>query len=403
MESLYLKSKDRFLAIGTTSNIVRRLDAQSELPPPVERPIRVLVAAANPHADLDTTLELGNIERRISELVGEGDHDFVIASLPKATRDDFRRKVRDWKPHIIHYIGHSAFIENSGYLYFETTKADQKHDRVDAETLRNMLLNFRPWLVVLNSCESGLTSAAAPMAGVAQNLLVRLNIPFVVAMQHPVSDDAAISFSQDFYAALTEGRSISDAVTLGRNAIASNANERTQVELITPALYTSGETDRIAFTADAAAATPVVRRRLPAMPGRPSPVPRPSLEKTGLLSKIELSGNRLVAVIGIAVAASAGLVATRDNIKELIGWDSEPPPSNAPTCPPTRQRLQARHPRPCPISRSPPKRHRLTRSWPHRPRQSRCHPASRRAYRRSVQCTSPLRRLSQWLRRKQCR
>ncbi len=324
-ESLYLRSKDRFLAIGTTSNIVRRLDAQSELPPPIERPIRVLVAAANPHADLDTTLELGNIERRIAELVGEGDHDFVIASLPKATRDDFRRKVRDWKPHIIHYIGHSAFIENSGYLYFETAKAGQKHDRVDAETLRNMLLNFRPWLVVLNSCESGLTSAAAPMAGVAQNLLVRLNIPFVVAMQHPVSDDAAISFSQDFYAALTDGRSISDAVTLGRNAIASNADERTQVELITPALYTSGETDRIAFTADAAAAAPVVATAVAGDAGAAEPGVPATPEKTGLFSKIELSGNRVVALVGIAVAVSAGLVATRDNIKELIGWDSGPP------------------------------------------------------------------------------
>ncbi|SMQ73370.1 OmpA family protein [Altererythrobacter xiamenensis] len=250
-ESLYLGGeKDQFLAIFSRTNIVRRLDAQSELPPPIERPIRILVAAANPREDLDTHVELGNIQRRIDELVKSGSSDFAVESLPAVTRDQFRRKVMEWKPHVIHYIGHSAFHDDSGYLYFET---DQKgiSDKVSAETLRNLLLNRRPWLVILNSCQSGQTSRELPMAGVAQNLLQRLNIPFVVAMQQPVSDDAAINFSQDFYSALTDGETIASAVTMGRCAIANNADERTQVELITPALYTSGDTDRIHFVDDA--------------------------------------------------------------------------------------------------------------------------------------------------------
>lgn len=40
---------------------------------------------------------------------------------------------------------------------------------------------------------------------------------------------------------------------MGRCAIANNIDERTQVELITPALYTSGDTDRIQFVDDGAA------------------------------------------------------------------------------------------------------------------------------------------------------
>ena len=259
-EAAYLKSKDRFLAIGTSSNVVRRLDAQSELPDPIERPIRILVAAANPHKDLDTDVELGNIERRIGELVASGGDDFEVEALHATTREQFRTKVRDWKPHIIHYIGHSAFKDGAGYLYFETEEGDDDaSDRVSAETLRTILLNMRPWVVVLNSCESGKTSLEHPMGGVAQDLLGRINIPFVVGMQQPVSDDAAIAFSQDFYCALTEGQTIANAVTLGRNAIATQADERTQIELITPALYTSGEADRIGFVeAGTAAATAAV-------------------------------------------------------------------------------------------------------------------------------------------------
>ena len=265
-ESFYLRSRDRFLAIGTTSNIVRRLDTQSEVPKSIERPIRILVAAANPHKDLDTSAELANIRKRIDNLVTEGSDDFVIEELPAATRDDFRRMVNDWRPHIVHYIGHSSFRDDTGYLYFESPTG-QESDAVSAEMLRNMLLNRRPWMVVLNSCRSGETSGDDPMGGVAQNLLQRLNIPFVVAMQQPVSDDAAIRFSQDFYAALTSGESIADAVTLGRCAISNDHDERTQVELITPALYTSGDTDRIAFVEQApAAAAPTSGEKAPKKP-----------------------------------------------------------------------------------------------------------------------------------------
>lgn len=295
-EAAYLKSKDRFLAIGTSSNVVRKLDAQSELPPPIERPIRILVAAANPYDDLNTGFELGNIERRIQELVASGDTDFEVEALQGTTREQFRRKVIDWQPHIIHYIGHSAFKDGSGYLYFEAEGEDKKSDRVSAEVLRNILLNRRPWVVVLNSCESGKTSSEHPMGGVAQDLLGRINIPFVVGMQQPVSDDAAIAFSQDFYAALTDGETIACAVSLGRNAIATQADERTQIELITPALYTSGETDRIAFVeSNAAAGTAAVAAAAADSGGKSG----------GFLSNVDTKLKVVVSIIG-----SVGIIAT---------------------------------------------------------------------------------------------
>ncbi|MFN6933655.1 MAG: CHAT domain-containing protein [Tsuneonella sp.] len=328
-ESLYLRSRDRFLAIGTTSNIVRKLNAQSELPPPIERPIRILVVAANPKADLDTGAELGNIERRIAELVAEGSTDFEIQSLPNAKRDDLRKKINAWKPHVIHYIGHSAFIDDSGYIFLESGQ-DKKSDKVSAEVLRNMLLNNRPWLVVLNSCQSGMTSADAPMAGVAQNLLQRLNIPFVVAMQQPVSDDAAINFSQDFYTALTDGESIASAVTIGRCAIANDADVRTQVELITPALYTSGTVDRIAFAEQlppvAAAAVPMALAAVP---------PAAAGEATTAPSSFMKRYRAPVAAAGVFIAGVFGAINQIDGIKSTVeGWFGEEE-ATAPAATPT--------------------------------------------------------------------
>lgn len=257
-ESLYLKSTDSFLGISKTSNIVRRMDAQRQLPPPIDRPIRILVVSANPGGELDTSLEIGNIEKRIDNMIASGKDDFQIRLLPNATRNAFREAVGDFHPHIIHYIGHSYFDGREGYLKFECGTQGE-YDAITADELRFMLSNDRPWLVVLNSCESGITSHERPMAGVAQNLLGRLNIPFVVAMQQPISDDGAILFSQTLYAELTAGQTVANAVTAGRAALFTDADIRTKLEIITPALYTSGAADRLDFadTSGAANTSPV--------------------------------------------------------------------------------------------------------------------------------------------------
>ena len=332
-EALYLRSHDRFLAIGTTSNIVRRLDAQSELPPAITKPIRILVAAANPWKDLDTDVELGNISKRIEQLVHSDEGEFEIRSLPAVRRREFRQELSDWQPHVIHYIGHSGFKDGEGYLAFETEEAGVG-DKVTAETLRNMLLNYRPWLVVLNSCQSAQTSVEEPMAGVAQNLLQRINVPFVVGMQQPVSDDAAISFSQEFYTALLNGRTIASAVTLGRCAIASEEDERTQLELITPALYTSGETDRIAFAEQAAIADAKPSEAADDEGDEGGPIAA-FLAKRGVKQSLIVTAFGTVAAVLLSVEkitdSVAGIFANVEEIEKRISPDEPSSDAAAPT------------------------------------------------------------------------
>lgn len=245
-ESLYLAADDLFLGIDATSNIVRILspDRPGPLPAAVEPPLRMLVAVANPLGELQTGAELADIRRRLDGLLDENCARYELRTLPAATRSQFGSQIEDWKPHIIHFIGHGGFDDEQGLIYFHDERDPAKRDPVDSATLRDLVRNDRPWLVVLNSCLGGAAARADPFGGAAQNLL-RINVPFVVAMQSPISDEAAVRFSQRFYASLIRGDPVAAAVTRGRNAIRSLGEECLRAELITPVLYSTGEASGI--------------------------------------------------------------------------------------------------------------------------------------------------------------
>lgn len=246
-EALYLADgyEELLLGIDTGTNIVRHLESYSDagLPPAVQHPIRMLVAVANTDSELEAGTEIGNIERRLGSLPRE-DERYEIATLERATKADLHRRIVKWRPHIVHFIGHGGFMDEKGVIYLHSGKAEGGRVAVNSTALRDLVRNNPPWLVVLNSCLSGAAATADPFAGVAQNL-IRANVPFVVAMQAPISDDAAIRFSEDFYEALAGGDTVATAVTRGRNGIHGLEEESLQPELITPVLYSNGRAERI--------------------------------------------------------------------------------------------------------------------------------------------------------------
>jgi outer membrane protein OmpA-like peptidoglycan-associated protein len=245
-EALYVAPKDLFLGIDTNTNIVRILspDRIGSLPKPIVPPVRLLVIVANPEGDLETGAEIANIEKRLNGLLGEGGSDYQVEILSAATRSRFGDKIEDWKPHIIHFIGHGGFYDEKGLIYLHDERDPLRRDAIDSATLRDLVINDQPWLVVLNSCLGGTAAKVDPFGGAAHNL-IRVNVPFVVAMQASVSDEAAIRFSQRFYASLARDNSVASAVTRGRNAIRALGEKSLQAELITPVLYSSGKSDVI--------------------------------------------------------------------------------------------------------------------------------------------------------------
>ncbi len=246
-EALWDPGKKTFLATDVNANIVRALDPAYEgarLENPIPGKIRMLVAVANPTADLATGTEIANIKGLLEKLRAQGEELFDLRVIEQATRSNLGDEIADWAPHIVHYIGHGGFEDEEGLIYLHDEDDPDHKDAVSAETLRQMLQTNRPWMVVLNSCLGGTSSRFDPFSGAAQNLRL-LDIPFVIAMQYSISDDAAIAFSRRLYSQLAKGRPVARAVSDARGAIATLKYEDARIELVTPVLYATDKYDRL--------------------------------------------------------------------------------------------------------------------------------------------------------------
>jgi hypothetical protein len=87
-------------------------------------------------------------------------------------------------------------------------------------------------LAVLNACEAAITPAADPLAGVAPALVAQ-GVPAVAAMQFSITDEAAVTFAEEFYAALADSDPVDTAVTEARRAVAATDD----VQWATPVLF----------------------------------------------------------------------------------------------------------------------------------------------------------------------
>lgn len=144
--------------------------------------------------------------------------------------------------HIFHFIGHSTFQENRGYVVLE----DEQHDVLlaDEETFSNLFLgDVETRLVFMNSCKSATTSALPELSGLAYNLLQR-GIPAVVGMQFLVADETAILFAREFYNNLAYGHPVDLATAQGRLAISHQA-ELDTIDFGTPVLFMRASDGRI--------------------------------------------------------------------------------------------------------------------------------------------------------------
>lgn len=221
-EYLYHRRRNLFLSQSTASSLVHFL----ELPDPlasltVALPLRMLVVIANPTdlQPLDVEREWTNIQSALADLIERG--MVIVDRLPAATLPELQSALRRHDYHVFHFIGHGDFDETTGQGHIVFVDEQGQANPLPGEVLAQLLHNERTLrLALLNACEGSQTGAENSFGGVAQ-LLVQQGVPAVIAMRHPVSDDAAVAFSHEFYAALADGYSVDAAVTEGRVAIAT--------------------------------------------------------------------------------------------------------------------------------------------------------------------------------------
>lgn len=215
----------------------------------VKGPLRILGMIADPSTSewpkLNVVRERDRINKGIDALQHEGKVDFQW--VPGGTGKDLMKKLLEGEWHIFHFIGHGGVVEAlpgagaSGFVVM--VDEDGKPVKKFASDLAMMLTGARRSLrlIVLNCCESARINVGDRFGNPAIGLMKTGWLPAVVAMQFPITDHAAISMSEGFYAALAGNRPIDDAVTLARKFI----QEKSRVEWGIPVLYMRSPDGRI--------------------------------------------------------------------------------------------------------------------------------------------------------------
>lgn len=228
------------LSLSFRTPVVRYLEAaRSSLPENFAGPLRILVLVSSP-----TGLAPLDLERERARILAHwGTRNGVeVEFLRAATLRDLTDSLLVKPCHVLHFMGHGAFDEatGDGALVFEA--ADRQPELVRGEALAaHLQMPRQPLLVVLNACDTArqeTRDGCDPWSGVAA-ALVKGGLLAVVAMQFPISDDAAAAFSDGLYRSLALGSGIEAAVTAGRLAIKDE--NPSSFEWATPALFLRSE------------------------------------------------------------------------------------------------------------------------------------------------------------------
>lgn len=190
--------------ISDTENTVARV--LRELPAPKPEKLRVLILGASSDGDLRVSRE----QKRIRAAVQSALHrDFIeIDARPAATAEDLLDGLSFFRPHIVHFSGHS----NEDLIVFEDEK-DAPHEGVigSARAFARAIQasDDPPLLVVLNSCNSASQIDA----------LVEEVVPFAIGMSDSIGDSDAIIYAARFYTSIANGQSIRSAHLAGQAAL----------------------------------------------------------------------------------------------------------------------------------------------------------------------------------------
>ena len=165
---------------------------------------RIVFFAANP-SDTDRLAidrEFNEVKQLLSQSVNRD--GFVLNYSPATGDDDLQQQLLDFAPDIVHFSGHG---EQDG-LYFQNNSNDTLFIHQDSLTDFFKLFKGRIRCLLLNACNS------EPQAhAIAQHL------DYVIGMNAPIGDQAAIIFAKGFYRALFSGESIDKAYQFGCSAI----------------------------------------------------------------------------------------------------------------------------------------------------------------------------------------
>ncbi|WP_438014769.1 CHAT domain-containing protein [Sorangium sp. So ce315] len=188
--------------------------------PDEDGPIKLLYLAANPTST--DQLGLSREARRITDRLRAGKpgrvNEFEIVPRWAVRRSELQRLLLEEEPHVLHFSGHGS---GRARLLFEDDGGNIAP--LEAKALVSLIgvLNRRLQLVVLNACDT------EPLAGA----LVR-HVACAVGMRQAIGDEAAATFAETFYEALSFGKPIGTAFQLARIALEMSAPGEEQTPVL---------------------------------------------------------------------------------------------------------------------------------------------------------------------------
>jgi hypothetical protein len=221
--------------------VVRQLEAAwpARKKQPLPYPLRILVVKDNS----DRSLDLGREQQLLEELWGDSSAVEIVVERAElsAVREALIRK----RCHVLHYMGHGLLDQGNGAGVLPFRDEEGELQLVDGEQLAIQLRDATSLqLVFLNACHTargyGGRHCASP--GAAAALVKRGGLPAVLAMQLPISDQAALRFCRAFYQSLAKGDPIDTATSEGRLAI-QRCDRST--EWFTPVLFIRADDGRL--------------------------------------------------------------------------------------------------------------------------------------------------------------
>ncbi|HST67733.1 MAG TPA: CHAT domain-containing protein, partial [Mycobacteriales bacterium] len=131
----------------------------------------------------------------------------TVEQVPDST-EALQQRIRTFNPHVLHFFCHGSAGRRQPYLevavrsdWVTTTKQSLF---LEAGQFRDLTerTSDRPWLLVLNCCESAAAGPRDNLQSLALMLVRDAALPAVVGMREPVSSTDASTFTRAFYTAL---------------------------------------------------------------------------------------------------------------------------------------------------------------------------------------------------------
>jgi hypothetical protein len=218
---------------GRVSTCTRHLDLPQALPAPRPYRLPLHILALTPRAgkgNSQRAAEQHARRRAWQPLLDSG--QVAMEELDNVTRQTLvDRLQREPLPDIVHYYGHGRYHEGSGALLLDGP--DDAGCWTDASALAAVLGRVR--MVALFACQGAAVNWPHSLLSGVAPALSAAGVPIVVGMQVSVRISAAIRASSVMYRALAAGWSIQQAISLARQALYVEENDR--ASWYVPTLY----------------------------------------------------------------------------------------------------------------------------------------------------------------------